>query len=170
MPDAQPRVEQEKTLLSWKAISRPYKPTEAQTRSTLLVLGILIAVVLIFAQEWMLLLVIIAGVFYYYAITKIPPEQVEFAITNKGVRAFGRLYMWWELARWWWEEKLGIRLLSLELNSSAMGRFYIPIERVKEEDVEKIMMKYLLYEKPPVTWTDKAARWMQEKFPLENRI
>ncbi len=84
MADELPRVEQEKVLLSWKAKSRPYKPAEEQTRSVLVVLGILVGLVLIFAREFMLLLVIIAGAFYYYAITRTPPEQVEYSITNKG--------------------------------------------------------------------------------------
>jgi hypothetical protein len=170
MADDLPRVEQEKELLSWKAKSRPYKSAEAQTRSVLIVLGTLIGLVLIFAREWMLLLVIIAGAFYYYAITRTPPEQVEYTITNKGIRAFGRLYMWWELSRWWWEEKLGTKLLALELKTGVMGRFYLPVEGIKDNEVEKVMEKYLLFEKPQITWMDKTAKWVQEKFPLENKI
>ena len=70
MADELPRVEQEKVLLSWKAKSRPFKPAEEQTRSVLVVLGILVGLVLIFAREIMLLLVIIAGALLYWLIKK----------------------------------------------------------------------------------------------------
>jgi hypothetical protein len=166
----QPRVEQEKVLLTWKAKSRPYKPAETQTRSVLTVLGVLIGLILIFAGEWMLLLVIIAGAFYYYATSRVPPEEMEFVITNKGIKAFGRLYMWWELARWWWDKKWETKLLALELKTGLMGVIYIPVDGVKAAEVEKTMMKYLLFNEPQATWLDHASKWMQDKFPLENKI
>jgi hypothetical protein len=170
MAEENPRVEQEKELLTWKAKSRPYKPAEAQTRSVVTILGVLVGLVLIFAGEWMLLLVIVAGAFYYYAVNRNPPEETEFSITNKGVRAFGRLYMWWELSRWWWEEKWETKLLALELRTAWLERIFIPVDEKKAGEIEKLMMKYLLFNKPQATWLDKAARWIQEKFPLENKI
>ncbi len=51
-----------------------------------------------------------------------------------------------------------------------MGRFYLPVEGSKDNEVEKVMEKYLLFEKPQATWMDKTAKWVQEKFPLENKI
>jgi hypothetical protein len=169
MEEVKQPEEKEKTLLSWIAKSQPFKPEEMQMRPILIVIAILITVVLIVAGEWMLLAVIAAGGFYYYAIKRTEPMNVEFVITNKGIRAFGRLYMWWEMKSWWWEEKWKTKLLALELGTGMMGRLYIPIETVRPEEVEKIMNKYLLMQKPLDTWQDKIGRYIKEKFPLENK-
>ena len=169
-PEIEARVEQEKTFVTWQAKSRPQGPKSDQSRSVLMVLGILVATVLGFAGEWMLLSVLGAGAFFYYAWSRTPPEVVEFSITNRGIRAFGRLYQWWEFGRWWWEEKYGIKLATLELLTGMMGRMYLPVEGVGKEEVERVMNKYLLFEKPQDTTTYKMTRWMTEKFPLEKRI
>jgi hypothetical protein len=163
-------MEQEKVLLTWTAKSRPFNKNGPQTRQVLVVLGILVAVVLIFAREWMLLLVIAAGVFYYYATTHVPPENMEYRITNKGVWAFGRAFMWWEFSRWWWAEKWTTKLIGLDLKTGVMGQMFIPVEGVKPEEVEKVMNKYLLFETPKETTAERMGKWMVEKFPLENKI
>ena len=163
------KVEQEKSLLVWKAKSRPFKPAEAQTKSVLMVLGILVAIVLALASEWMVLMVLGAGAFFYYAWTNVPPEVMEFKITNKGVWAFGRMYMWWEFKCWWLDEKWNTDLLAMQLKSGVLGRLYIPIEGVKLEEVKRIVNKYLIYEKPADTTLDKMGKWMMDKFPLESK-
>ena len=164
------KVEQEKTLLSWRAKSRPYRPAEQQTRLVLLVLGVLITLVLAFAGEWMLIVVLMAGVFFYYAWNKVPPEEVDFLVTNKGIRAFGRLYMWWEFSSWWVEEKWSGHLMILSLSSGFVNRLYIPIETVKVDDLKKVVNTYLLYQKPADTPVDAMTKWVVEKFPLQNKI
>ena len=163
-------MEQEKTLLTWKARSRPYNPDQEKTRSVILVLGVLITLVLVFAGEWMLIVLMAAGAFYYYAQNKTAPEVVEYSITNKGLRAYGRLYLWWEFKRWWMEPKAKEILLVLDLQSGMMGRMYIPIGNAKEEEIGKALEKYLMNEKPQETPVDKMTKWVGEKFPLENKI
>jgi hypothetical protein len=164
------KVEQEKVLLSWTAKSRPYKPAEQQTRLVMLVLGVLIALVLAFAGEWMLIMVLIAGAFFYYAWNRMPPEEVEFLVTNKGVRAFGRLYLWWEFSSWWLEEKWTSQVMVLNLNSGLINRLYIPVEGIKIDELKKVVNMYLLFLKPPDSPVDTMTKWVAEKFPLQNKI
>jgi hypothetical protein len=157
-----------KALLSWRAKSRPYSPIDAQTRSVLTVLVILTSIVLAFAGEWMILVVLAAGVFFYYAWNSTPPDEMDFAITDNGIVAFGRVYMWWEFSRWWMDEKMSTHLLGLELNSGIVSRIYIPIEGVKTEDVSRAVGKYLTFDKPKETLLDKMGKWLLEKFPLRS--
>jgi hypothetical protein len=157
-----------KVLISWRAKSRPYSPIDAQTKSVLTVLVILTSLVLAFAGEWMILVVVAAGVFFYYAWNSAPPEEMDFSITDSGVVAFGRAYMWWEFNRWWMDEKYSMHLLGLELNSGMISRIYIPIEGVKKEDVGEVVGKYLTFDKPKDTLMDKMGKWMVEKFPLRS--
>jgi hypothetical protein len=122
-----------------------------------------------FAQEWMLLTLMAAGGFYYYVMRRTEPLDVEFSITNIGVRAFGRMYLWWEMTRWWWEEKWSTKILVIEVPAGMMRRLYIPVEKVKPADIEEVMNKHLLKQKPTDTWVDKMIQWVKEKFPLENK-
>jgi hypothetical protein len=163
------KVEKEKTLLAWMAKSRPYKPAEQQTKTVLVVLGVLITLVLAFAGERMLIVVLMAGAFFYYAWNKTPPEEVEFAITTKGVKAFGRTYVWQEMAFWWTEEKLMSQLVVISLNSGLVNRLYIPIEGVTMEQVTKVLGQYLEMQKPAETPMDVMAKWVAEKFPLSSK-
>ena len=169
-PGSQPQVEQEKVLLAWVAKSRPFRKGDFQSRQVLIVLGVLVAMVLVFAGEWMLLAVLAAGAFYYYATNHIPPGDAEYQITNLGIRAYGRLFAWWEFRRWWWAEKWTTKLIGLDLQTGVMGQIFIPLGEVKPEEVEKVMNKYVFYEKPQETMMDRASKWMVEKFPLENKI
>lgn len=169
-PITVPRVEQEKILLSWTAKARPFKEKDFQSRQVLIVLGVLISMVLVFAGEWMLLAVLAAGAFYYYATNFVPPETVEYQITNLGLRAFGRFFGWWEFRRWWWTEKWTTKLIGLDLQTGVMGQMFVPVEKVKTEEVEKIISSYVMFEKPKETTLDKASKWMVEKFPLESKI
>jgi len=49
------------------------------------------------------------------------------------------------------------------------GRLILPMGKNREA-VEGEMSKYLLMEKPPDTALDKMGKWMEEKFPLEEKI
>jgi hypothetical protein len=169
MDEVTPSDEKEKVLLTWTAKSQPFKPEDMKMQPVLIVMAVLVTIVLIFAQEWMLLLLMAAGGFYWYATKKTEPLDVEFSLTNKGIRAFNRMYMWWEMKSWWWEEKWTTKMLVVDVATGMMGRLYIPIEKVKPVDVEKIMSKYLVLLKPADTPVDKMAKWVKEKFPLENK-
>ncbi len=161
-------MEQEKVLLTWEAESRPYNPIDEQTRPVVLVLAVLVGIVLLFTGETMIMIVLGSLAFLYVVWNKNPPEKMEFTITNKGIRAFDRVYMWWEFGRWWIEEKQSGKVLILEMISGLVGRLYLPLEERKSEDVKKVMSKYLVFDQPQDTAADKLARWVGEKFPLRN--
>ncbi len=163
-------IEQEKVLLTWKAKSRPFNPDQERSRTVLIVLGVLLVVIFAFAGEWMLITLMAAGAFYYYAQNRVVPEEVDYSITNKGLKAFGRVYLWWEMRRWWVEAKINENLLVFDLTTGLMGRMYVPMGNVKQPEVEKVMAKYLIYEKPAETAVDRMTKWVAEKFPLENKI
>ncbi len=165
-----PQVEQQKILLTWKADSRSFRPEENQSRTVIIVIGILVAMVLVFAQEWWLLVVLLAGAFYYWAAYKAPPEIAEFSISSRGVIGFGRLYGWEEMKKWWWETKNGRNVMVLDMTTGLVGRVFIPIQESKFEEIGKMMNKYLLFETPQETAGGKMVKWVKEKFPLENKI
>ncbi|MCL4440713.1 MAG: hypothetical protein M1609_09035 [Firmicutes bacterium] len=164
------RVVQEETILTWKAPSRPYQKKQTQALTVPMIIAALVGLVLLVAGEWMIIAVVAALVFAYYAWTMVPPEQVDYAITTRGVRARDRVYEWKDLRRWWLEEKWGQELLVLEAPVEIMGRVVMPLGEVSEEKIEKVMEKLLLKERPAETVLDRAGKWLGEKFPLEDKI
>jgi hypothetical protein len=159
----------EDTLLTWSAMSRPYKPLDRQIFATGVIIAVLISIIAAFAGEWMLIAVIVAGVFAYYMWSTVPPEMTEFAITSKGVRAHNQLHLWQELTRWWIDEKVGHRMLVIEAPLSVARRLHLILGDTPAEKVQEALSKYLPMEKPVETSMDKAGRWLAEKFPLNSR-
>ncbi len=163
------RVEQERVMFSWTAPARPYRKLSRQIATVPAVVTGLIAFILFLAGEWMLIAVVAALVFAYYTWMVIPPENAEFAITNIGLRAHGVLYDWGNFTKWWMVEKWDQEILMLEMPGVWIGRMAIPVGNSGEK-VEREMEKYVLRGVPAELFLDKAARWLSEKFPLQEKI
>lgn len=168
METAQPQIEQERELVVWKAMERPFKARDRQFFTTAMVIAMLVGVILLFAREWMLVATLAAGVFAYYVWSTVPPQEVEYKITSRGVRMHNQLYTWAEMARWWVEEKWGYKLLAVDVPASFPKRLYL-VMTDNESQVKEAMGKYVLMEKPAETSMDRAGKWLTEKFPLEAR-
>jgi hypothetical protein len=169
MPEEKARVEQERNVLIWRAPNRPYKAPGKQFLTVPMVIGILVGLIFLLAGEWMAIAVIAAIIFAYYMWSTVPPQEAEFAITNRGIRVGGQLYVWDVLTRWWMGEKWGQKMLMVETPASVVGRLVMPLGETKEEKIVEIMEKFLLKEKPDDTWMDKSGKWLTEKFPLEQK-
>ena len=168
IPQVASRVEQEKTMVVWKAKARPFKNRKGKDFMLVpLVIAGLLFLILLTAGEWVLMAAVAAVVFVYYVWSTVPPHEVEYAVTNRGLRMEGRLYEWWQFSRWWWGEKWGEGLLMLEMPGSMFGRMSIPIGDTDKKKLEEAMGKMLLMEKPEDTSLDRASRWLAAKFPME---
>lgn len=163
---AQTQVQQEKELVKWMAAERPYKPLDRQMFVTGVVVAILVGVIMLLAGEFMAILVLAAVIFAYYVWSTVPPQQVEYKITTRGIRTSGQLYSWGEMARWWVEEKWGSKLLVVETPVSWPKQLHLVLGE-EETVVREVMGKYLLMEKPAETGMEKMGRWVGEKFPLQ---
>ena len=168
MDPAQPQIEQERELVKWMAAERPYKPLDRQMFVTGVVVAALVGVIMLLAGEFMAVLVLAAVIFAYYVWSTVPPQQVEYVITTRGIRMSGQLYAWAEMTRWWMGEKWGSRLLTVETPASWPKRLHLVLGS-EEETVKSVMEKYVLMERPAETAMDRAGKWLSEKFPLQAR-
>lgn len=159
----------EKDLLQWTAASRPFKPLDRQLFATGIIIAVLVSIISAFAGEWMLIAVIVAIVFAYYMWSTVAPEDTQYVLTTRGVRAHGQLYLWQELTRWWIEDKGGHKMLMIDSPLNFPKRLHLLLGSLDEKTVENIMGTYLLQEKPLETPLDKAGRWLADKFPLQAR-
>jgi hypothetical protein len=162
---AQP--EPEKILYSWTAPSRLFKQRNREFYSTVLALVILLSVILLFAKEFLLIGVILSFGFFTYVLASIPPEEVKHSLTNRGMRTAKKLHRWNDCSHYWWEKKWNEWLLHVDLISGFPHRAILLVGEGNKAEIDEVIGRYVIKEKPDPTWLDKAAAWLQEKVPLE---
>lgn len=161
------KLEPLKTLLEWSAPERPFKRRDREYFTTIGAIVFLLAVILLFLQEWLLIAVIIALLFVVYIMATIEPRKVEHKITNRGITTGGKMYRWGQLGRFWFGEKWGGKILYIENFLGLPGRLILLLGEIKEEQVKEILSDYLSFEEPEKTWVDNASEWLSRRVPLE---
>ena len=151
---------QEKELFKWTALERPYKPLSKQFFTTAIAIVVLISIVLALSGEWMLIAVLASMIFVNYVWSPVPPENIEYTLTTRGIRVGTQLYKWEDCTRFWFQDEL----LMVDTPSNFPRRLHIIADK---NTVEDIIKKYVLEEKPELTIIDRATAWISEKFPLE---
>ncbi len=159
---------EEKTLLEWKALERPFQKKDKEFWTTVLsVLG-LISLILFFVKEWFLIATLVALVFLYYILTTVKPEKRKYKITNKGVYISSSQRIDWDfLRRFWITEKWGQEMVHLDtwLKFPRVISLVIP-EDTKDKLVETLE-KYIPQEETSPQFLDKFSTWVTSKIPLE---
>lgn len=156
-----------KTLLEWKAPSRLFKKRDREYFTTIGSIVFLLAIILLFLQEWFLIVVMVALMFVAYIFSTVQPEEVEHKITNRGIFTGGDSYAWAVLGRFWFTEKWGQKILHLETLLAFPRRLSLLLGKTDQEQVKKTLADYLLFEEPEKTWVDNASQWLSSHIPLE---
>lgn len=157
----------EEVLVVWDAPSRPYKKRDKEFYTTIGIIVFLLSIILFFAGQFLLIAVIFAFAFLSYVLASIPPENSTHAITTYGVRSGDMLYHWGELGRFWFTEQLGQKVLNIEYFHRIIGRLVFLLGDMNEEEMKSVLIPYLPNETPLPTVVEKAAGWLQKKFPLD---
>ncbi|OGF99458.1 hypothetical protein A2Y99_00315 [Candidatus Gottesmanbacteria bacterium RBG_13_37_7] len=125
--------------------------------------------IVFFLHEFLLIGVILSIAFVSYVISSVPPLEVEHKITPLGFNNAGRLFRWIELYAFWFEEKWGNKILVVQTQLALPGQIRAVLKDMDQNEVKKIMGKYLLYlDKPLKSWVDNASDWVNKKIPLES--
>lgn len=157
---------EEKVLFTWKSVERPHKKWNKEFYSTVIVLAVLVSIIFFFIEGVMPVLVIWAVVFMAWAMSKTEPNVREHKITDKGIRTGETLYRWEIMSIYWFEKKWDKKLLRVLLNKFP-GQLVLVYDHKQEKKIREVMSKFLAFEKPEATWTDRAVKWFGEKVPLE---
>lgn len=128
----------------------------------------LLSLILFFAKEFLLIGVIMAIGFVSYVLASVPPDEVTHLITNKGIRTFDKLFEWPILGRYWWHERWHQKYVNIETPGRIPSILILLADSKEKEEIDEILKKYLINQKPDPTWFDKAAKWLAEKVPLES--
>lgn len=157
-------VEPENDLFTWIAPSRPFKTRIKEYYVTLFAITGLIGFVLFIAEGAMPVVLLIAIVFLYYVLSTVKPEDVEYKITNKGVKVSGKRTNWQVMGRFWFTRRFDSELLIIE-TFILPGRMELVVKPEDKETIKKHLLAYLPEEEIAATGLEKAVSWFSSKLP-----
>lgn len=156
----------EELLFSWRAPARPFKKRDRSFFTTVAALGVLIGLILFFLEGILAVAVVAAIVFLVYVLFTVPPEEVEYRITNKGLVLADNKHQWDEFRRFWFTKRLDSNLLIIE-SINFPGRLEMVIQEEEKSKIREVLEQYLIHEEAAPNFLDRAAAWMSKKVPLE---
>jgi hypothetical protein len=160
---------EEKTLIEWTAAERAFKKRDKDFWITAVASLILFSVVLVFIQEFFLIVALVSVLFLYYVLSTVPPQEVKYKITNRGVHFGDSKYSWDILLRFWFRKSLNVELLEFETNLRVPRQISLVINENDKEEIKKIVVKKLPLVESSTNFVDKLAKWWNDKMPWEKR-
>ncbi len=168
-PDEFHEFDSVRTLLLWKAASRPFRKKDRSFYTTVAILVLLTSMIFFLAGEKILVGAIFALGFLVYVLNFIPPEDVDYKISTQGVTIGDHFYHWQELDSFWFSEKDGHKLLHVLTRLNFPGVLLLVLGNQDEDEIKNICAEYLpFHEIAPKTMVEKWSDSLQKHFPLEN--
>lgn len=159
-----PAREPEKDLFVWRAPSRPFKTRTKEFYVTLFAIVGLVGLILFIAEGAMPVVLLIAIVFLFYVLSTVAPTEIEYKITNKGIKVAGVRTEWDLMGRFWFTRRLDSDLLVIE-TFVIPGRLELVIKGEDIETIRKNLSSYLSEEEVKPGGLEKASAWFSSKLP-----
>lgn len=158
-----------RTLVTWKALSRPFKKKDRSFYTTVAILVILFSPIALFLGGMPLFFALASLGFVVYVFNMVAPEDVDYKFSTQGVTISDHFYHWQELDSFWMSQKDGHTVLNILTQYRFPGVLMLTVEPGKEEEVKKVCARYLPFrEIVPKTLVEKWTESLQKHFPLEN--
>ena len=158
------KPELEKDLITWIAPARPFKRRDRQFYLTTISIAGIVCLILFLAEGAMPVILIVSLIFLYYVMSTVAPEDIEYKITNKGIRVGGRTTNWQFLGRFWFGKRYDNELLIVE-TAFIPNRMELVVKFEVKEEVRKNLREYLVEEEISPSKLDKAIDWFSKKLP-----
>jgi hypothetical protein len=156
--------QKENDLFVWRAPSRPFKARTKEFYVTLFAIVGLVGFILFIAEGAMPVVLLIAIVFLFYILSTVVPEEIEYKITNKGIKVAGVRTEWRLMGRFWFSRRLDTDLLIIE-TFVIPGRLELVVRPEDIETIRKNLSSYLNEEEVNPSGLEKAADWFSSKLP-----
>jgi len=156
------KPEPEKKLFSWRAPARPFKRRDRQFWVRLLTISGVFGLILFLIEGVMPVVLIIALLFLFYILSTVEPEEIEYYITNRGVKISDQTVDYAAINRYWFAKRFGSDVLVLE-TANMFGRLELMISKGDEDKIRKVLSEFLNEEEAVPTRLDKAAGWISQK-------
>ncbi len=159
--------EVEKDLLTWTAPARPFRKRDRQYFVTTFAITGIISLVIFLAEGLMPVVLIISLVFLYYILSTVPPEQIEYKITTKGIKIGSSLTPWQSLISFWFSKRGETDVLFFN-TYIIPGVIELVINPELKDKLKTEVSAYLPYEEKPKSNLDKVTGWLGTKLPGNN--
>lgn len=123
-----------------------------------------VGLVLFLVEGFLPVILIISLVFLFYVMSTVEPENIEYKITNRGIKIAGRRTDWEAMNRFWFARRFDSQLLVIE-TFGLPGRMEIVISSGMKTKIKSAIAKYLVYEEVPPSALDRSADWFAKKLP-----
>ncbi|MGB6839060.1 MAG: hypothetical protein WBD86_01430 [Microgenomates group bacterium] len=158
------KYEPERQLLAWTAPSRPFKRMNREFWVTVIAMAAVVGLVLFLVEGFMPVILIVSIIFLVYVMTTVEPGNIEYRITNKGLKIGGKTFEWDFLIRFWFSRRFDSQLLVVQ-KFGLPDRLELVISPEIKEKLSKTLLDYIPEEKAPPSSLDKAANWFSKKMP-----
>lgn len=157
-----------RTLLSWKAPSRPFRKKGREYFFSALLITMLAEIILFLFSQYEFMMAIAAVLFLAFALAITTPKDFRFKISTEGVSIEDHYYIWDELYDFYFKKVDGIDVLFVRTHDFIPGELKIPLTDISKDHLRKVMLQYLPYrEIVRPTFMEKSADWLSRNFPLE---
>jgi hypothetical protein len=156
--------EPERELIAWSAPARPFKRMNREFWVTIIAMAAIVGLILFFAEGFMPVILIVSIIFLVYVLTTVEPENINYLITNKGVKIGEKTFEWENLIRFWFGKRFDSPLLIVQ-KYGIPDRLEFVISQNEKEKIKTTLLKYIPEEKVTPSFLDKAASWFSKKIP-----
>lgn len=160
------QIEAEKILFSWKAPSRPFKKRDREFWVTVGAIAFIGGLILFVIEGLMPVLLILSIIFLYYILSTVPPEVIEYTITNRGVKIAGSLTEWQNLTRYWFSKRFDTSLLVFEM-ITLPGRLELVVLDTNKDEIRSVLNAYVVEEEASPSGLEKMTDYFSEKLPIK---
>lgn len=151
-------------LFTWTAPARPFKRRSRKFYVTIFSIVGIISIILFIAEGVMPVVLLVSFIFLFYVLSTVPPENIEYKITNKGIKIAGKETEWVNIVRFWFAEKSGGEVLVFD-TATLYGRIELVINPELKDGLRKVISPYVPYEEMPPTLMDRFVSWIAKKLP-----
>lgn len=163
-------VKTEKSILSWKSPSRPFKRRGFEYFVTIGLVALILIMVATVLREFLLVGVVLSLSFVAYVLATVEPDEIEHRIVKSGLVSDKHAYLWEELKSFWFEKRDNFEILTIETKLKFPGRLFILLGGISAQSVKVAFGKNLEYRQiPNLNWLDRTAERLTKVFPLERK-
>jgi hypothetical protein len=158
------RNEPERDLAVWTAPARPFKKRNRSFYISLIAIAGIVGLILFLVEGFMPVVLIIALIFLFYVLSTVEPEDIEYKITNRGIKITDKKTEWNRCVRFWFTKRFDNELLVIEI-VTIPGRLEMVINPVDKDQIKKALLTYLPEEEASPSFLDRASSWFAKKLP-----
>jgi hypothetical protein len=160
---------EEKTLFEWEAPERSYQKKDRDFWITVVSILVLVSVILFLVKEFFLIGALISALFLYYVLSTVPPQDIKYKITNRGIYYGDSRYQWDLFDRFWFKKSLSNELIHFETILRFPRQISLVINPEDKEKIKTLVIKRLPMIDESPNFTDKLTKKVVSWLPLEKK-